>query len=509
MNRRLVARLRTHYPPLLPLVGVVFGQLIALIITPHSVTCTLVVGVLLCVLLLLQKGKTLGDLCAYGVGGIASILLTLPNLTPTNFYPFESFLMEVDDAPRFRKVGGVELSLEVKSILRSDGETLLHIPDSAREGMRFLCKGKDLPWRNSYMVRKGDRLVVKGSFVPIHPTANPFQWDSSLWRRGYSGTCKILYTTPPLKRGKSDRGMLREYLTSLVSSHSEEEEGLLLLSMAFGFRDAVTDQTERVFRESGLSHLLVLSGYQISLVYGFTALLARILLIPIWRRCPIFSLRGGAAIIGIAFASIFVHLTGCESSSVRALVASALVTLSLIFERGRGILHLILSSALILSLLWPGSLLDPSLQLGFGALIGIALGVSSGSPTGILVYLSVALHVWFATSFIQLLWFGDIAPLGIILNPILVPLVSVLSAHGGIFALTLLALGIDPHGYLLSLLLFLTGLFLDVVVWCAENVIGAVSLEGIPRMITILGIGSVLGIQVVRRVRSYRTMQNL
>jgi predicted membrane metal-binding protein len=114
----------------------------------------------------------------------------------------------------------------------------------------------------------------------------------------------------------------------------EDERGVsLLLSMALGYRDVLSPSVEQAFSSLGLTHLLVVSGYQVSMVFGFVMAIA-VMLVP---RASVFRYwREGCTAIGLMVASVYVVLIGAEMSAARALIAAAFVCAERVCESRSG-----------------------------------------------------------------------------------------------------------------------------------------------------------------------------
>ena len=194
--------------------------------------------------------------------GALSMISVIPNSISIDTE--SSFLAKVISEPRFRRPGEISLLLNVTKATNSNGIFI----NLGKVSFKSQCKTTDLPWKNINGVSPGDVFAFKAKFRPLRPTLNPFTYSSSLLRKGISSTCKIELATIPLKRTRKALYSSREFLRSEVNSVlGNNERSGLLLSMAFGIRDVLSVQTERVFRETGLAHLLVVSGYQVSLMF--------------------------------------------------------------------------------------------------------------------------------------------------------------------------------------------------------------------------------------------------
>lgn len=68
-----------------------------------------------------------------------------------------------------------------------------------------------------------------------------------------------------------------------------------------------------------------------------------------------------------------------------------------------------------------------------------------------------------ATSFVCVLWFRQFSLSGLVLNPLLVPTVSLLSCSVGVFAFLVFLIGVDPHGFCIDRLSWVLGFAEDSI----------------------------------------------
>ena len=158
----------------------------------------------------------------------------------------------------------------------------------------------------------------------------------------------------------------------------EKSTAVLLTSLIFGedgLREPLPRATRDRYRAAGLSHLLVSSGTQISLLAGAAILLARL-----------FALRGVALIFATAVPLIFYSaLAGGEASILRAAIAGFCVVVALSLGRAIDALSLWSLALAALLLLDPAQISNIGLQLSFAATWGLlalspALRVLASAP---------------------------------------------------------------------------------------------------------------------------------
>lgn len=135
-------------------------------------------------------------------------------------------------------------------------------------------------------------------------------------------------------------------------------EGLLL-----GVKRALGNDLEETFRETGIIHIVVLSGYNIMIVVEFVMVLLSFLFFPRARM-----------IFGIIIIILFALLVGLSATVIRAAIMAGL----LILARGTGRTYAVLRALMLAGVLMlihnPYLLVhDPGFQLSFLATLGLIL----------------------------------------------------------------------------------------------------------------------------------------
>jgi len=354
-------------------------------------------------------------------------------------------------------VGEIELSLTLL------GEINQHPAFEIRpiKPYRVLCKGRDLPWLNIYSADLGHEFIIHAEWRIIERGTNPFSYNASLWRHGYTASCKIRHASPALTEAPSALALLRGKIRqSAEKVLGEGERSGIFLSMLFGFRDMLSRGTEDAFKQSSLAHLLVFSGYQVTLMFAmwnwcFVALsrkFARLVYQPYLYLSLRVSLQSIAKFISFALCAALVLVIGLEDSSFRALLALFLTFLANLTDRSSSLFGSIIGASLITTLIWPLSLCEPGLQLTYSALFGIWLGMPRDKfEAKFSSYLYSCFTVWLCTSLITQLWFDQFSLLGAAFNAIFGPFFTLLSCNIGALAFVAHIMGLDSNGYALLL----------------------------------------------------------
>jgi predicted membrane metal-binding protein len=301
---------------------------------------------------------------------------------------------------RYPRVGQVKLLGTVLAALGEDG-----VGGRGLVGKRVSLSAIHLAWRNSAQLEIGSTVAVQAQLSLASDGDTPWSFDSYLLRRGIVAEGQAELVSEPL-HGAPALGELPAY--------RNEAHGAVW-SLALGTRDVVSQDLERKLRELGLAHLLVFSGFQVMLAGGVVSAFTRWILVKV--KCGVRADLLGA-LAGTGASLLLTALSGWEPSGIRAVCALLLISInaSLIGAPQCSIQRLV-SALIAVSLLFPGAIFEPGVQLTFAALLGFVVSPFGG-------FLAPAITASVVTALVSLVWFGEWAPIGVLLNPFLGPLLS-------------------------------------------------------------------------------------
>lgn len=220
------------------------------------------------------------------------------------------------------------------------------------------------------LIRTGARLLPPAP--PLVPGA--YDFARKAWFDGLAATGTpygALVLLEPGQEGGGAIAKVQRRLSAHVRSQLEGTPGALAAAFASGDRGAIAEADEEAMRDAGLTHLLSVSGLHVSAVVAGVYLLA-IRLLALWPwlvlrvRLPVLA-AGLAALAG----GFYTLLCGAEVPTVRSLLGTLLVLLALALGREPLSLRMVAVVAGIVLLLWPESLVGPSFQMSFAAVLAI------------------------------------------------------------------------------------------------------------------------------------------
>ncbi|HAT2249424.1 DNA internalization-related competence protein ComEC/Rec2 [Aeromonas hydrophila] len=291
----------------------------------------------------------------------------------------------------------------------------------------------------------GSRLTLVVSLKPVHGLANEAGMDG---RRLLLG--KGITATGNLRRviqiEPAQTGLRERWLARAAASWQDLSQGPLLAALTFGEQGGITDEQWRLFRGSGLTHIIAISGQHIALV----AVLG-------WWLGRLFGLRG-AILVALLFAALYSWLAGFAVATERALIM-VLVWSLLRWRRREWPAHRIWLWAFVVLTLWdPFALYSAGFWLSFLAVALLLVASLLEAKPG-LIRLQGLLLLGLLP--LQLALFEGIAPLSLLLNLLALPLFCI-----GIIPLALIGVLLAPlSGELAHLLFWLADVGLQWVLW--------------------------------------------
>lgn len=211
----------------------------------------------------------------------------------------------------------------------------------------------------------GDKITVSGKLEKPENTGS-FNYQNYLLKDGIYFTVSypkiellgkdknnILHWLIALKKGFE-----RNIGQALPMPHSAFANGILL-----GDKSGFSDDLKQAFISAGVSHLVALSGYNISIIAIFISFIFGYLFLS--RK----KLAFWATLLLVA---LFVLMVGASASIVRAAVMGMAVLVARYFGRGYQAGRLLILAAFVMVLINPKVLIfDISFQLSFLAMLGL------------------------------------------------------------------------------------------------------------------------------------------
>jgi competence protein ComEC len=310
--------------------------------------------------------------------------------------------------------------------------------------------------------RYGDRIRLEGFLVRPF-VSEEFSYQAVLARRGiYS-----MMITPEALRIGSGAGNpvlaaiynLKERSQHLIYRLWPDPEASLLAGILLGDESGISEPVQEAFRDTGTSHVIAISGFNITILAGlFSTFFGRVL----GRRR-----RFLAATLSGVMIAVYTVLVGADAAVVRAALMGGLSLYARqLGSRQDGLNSLGLVAA-VMALINPNVLWDAGFQLSFTATLGLVLYAEPfsrafvraasrrlpeetaqrlASPVGEYVLFTLAAQLM--TLPVMAYTFGRLSLSALLANPLILPAQPAVMILGGLALLTGLIL--QPVGQVLA-----------------------------------------------------------
>ncbi len=257
--------------------------------------------------------------------------------------------------------------------------------ESAQPWEALVPRRVSLSWYNGLMpeehqvvmpVRAGERWRLPVALRLPHGLANPHGFDFEAWlvERGIRATGFV--------RARGGGVRLDEFVArpSYFIERLRENirlrfwdslEGApyagILIALAIGDQRSIEPEDWKVFAQTGVSHLMSISGLHVTMVSGLFAWLA----FNLWRRVPGLALRlpaqKAAAAAAMLGALAYCLISGFAVPAQRTLYMVSVVGLALVLNRASSGSRVLAWALAVVLLLDPWAVLAPGFWLSFGA----------------------------------------------------------------------------------------------------------------------------------------------
>ncbi len=328
------------------------------------------------------------------------------------------------------------------------------LPERTPKRVRLRFAGKTPP-----LLETSQKISVLAALSPPPPPAWPGGYDSrrSLYFQRIGGTGFVL-GKPEVENSDFHKGWLggfRERISRRIKEIDAGPGGQLTDAVLTGNAPVINQQVLSDMRDSGLAHLIAISGMNIGIVAGFVFILLRRFMAFFPAFALRYSIKKWAVLPAIAAATAYTFLAGAPIPALRSLLMTTLVLVGVILDRAALSMNLVAFSAAIILLLLPEALMGASFQLSFSAVIALvaAFDILRGRVSSQGKFWKILHHVGsvafssvvagLATLPFALFHFQRMAFYGVLANMLAVPLTTFVVMPFGFLGMLLYPLGLD------------------------------------------------------------------
>jgi competence protein ComEC len=221
---------------------------------------------------------------------------------------------------------------------------------------------------------EGDKLTLFGELRTLERKRNPYQIDySQKMRRDYDVDAVIylrsrydyLVTAQAGKYKESILTQVRKYISGVLSSAiADTLTSGFVEAVLIGAGNSLPPETWQEFNRAGLTHILVVSGFNLGLVALFIYYLLRL-----------FRIRSRLlrSMITLGVVVTYLLIIGGQPSILRASIVVFVFLTARIFERKTDLLNITAAAACINLMINPNELFNIGFQLSYGAVFSLGV----------------------------------------------------------------------------------------------------------------------------------------
>ncbi len=387
---------------------------------------------------------------------------------------------------KFANVSGVIADVEVLAENGAQRMTLrdVHIDEIAPQKTPYSVR---LKVRSTQIYEAGQRVEMLAALNPpsgpIVPRGFDFEQQSFFKRLGAVG---FTYREPVIIAQNTEHSgsIFWENLRLFVSDQVKKSlpshlQGVVITFMT-GEKSSIAEPDLIAMRESGLAHLLAISGLHVGLVAGFVFFFVRLSLVLIPDMALKYPIKKWAAAIALIAAFCYMLLVGASIPTQRAMMMTGIALFAIIMDRSPFSLRMVALAAFIILIFYPHMLISASFQMSFAAVTAL-VGFYSCFRTqiqmlyrdagwikkAVLYIAGIALTTLIAggaTALYGLYHFQTWSVYSALANILAMPMVGIMVMPAAVLSYLLMPLGLSQYPLLLM------GFGIDWVLYIAHSV---------------------------------------
>ncbi|SHI74743.1 ComEC/Rec2 family competence protein [Flavobacterium haoranii] len=287
------------------------------------------------------------------------------------------FNFEPNQQSHYSKIATTETPIVLKAVVQSNYKStekndkylvqLQSVNDIATTGKLLVYISK----KEQKTITPGDEIIALGKLQIVPQNFNPYQFDYS----NYLAYQNIFHQTF-IREGKikivnhrnnwdSFWFNQRQKLLDSFSIHNwDASTKSIVFALLFGYKNLIDPSIIENYQNSGVIHILAISGLHVGILYLFIGFLLK----------PIGNSKKGLIlklVLTLSFLWSFAILTGFTASVTRAVTMFSIIAIGRALNRDTSIYNSIAFSALLLLVFKPNFIFDIGFQLSYAAVLSI------------------------------------------------------------------------------------------------------------------------------------------
>ncbi|MGZ8223114.1 MAG: ComEC/Rec2 family competence protein, partial [Methylobacter sp.] len=294
-------------------------------------------------------------------------------------------------------------------------------------------------------IKAGQQWLFTVKLKRVHGTMNPggFDYERWLFTEGVGATGYVRPSPKPVLLGRdsawSSISVWRQTITDQLSSALGSSESLALIkALTIGDGSSITQQQWEVFRKTGTTHLVVISGSHIGLIAGLIYFV--VLRLWAWSSYLAWSPQKVAAFSAVLAGIFYSGLAGFSVPTQRSVIMLSVAMAAIILQRNSRPFNVLFIAMFAVLVIDPLAVLSAGFWLSFVAVAVIIYTVSG--RLGMLGHVWGGIKINWVTSVglspLLLLFFQQISLIAPLANLIAVPVISLLVVPFSLLAVIVL-----------------------------------------------------------------------
>jgi competence protein ComEC len=338
-------------------------------------------------------------------------------------------------------------------------------------------------------VAPGEMVTVKATLAPpaapVLPGGYDFArsaWFQRLGAVGYAMRAPKVEAPADADRGLGIREAIertRQAIGVRVTAALPGETGAIATSLITGERGGISEATNEAFRDSGLLHILSISGLHMVVMAGAVFYAFRLLLAAIPNLALTYPIKKWAAGAAGVAALGYLLISGAAFATVRSYLMITIVFLAILIDRPAISMRNVALAALLILSLYPESLLDVGFQMSFAAVVAMVSAFEAyaarraghqDDAVPILLWpvrvvagiVASTLVAGLAVAPLAAYHFHTSQQFAVVANLIAIPICNLIVMPAALLTLVLMPLSAEAPA------LWLMGQGIEAIVWCAK-----------------------------------------
>jgi competence protein ComEC len=231
-------------------------------------------------------------------------------------------------------------------------------------------------------LKPGQAIRIKALLAGPAPPSLPgdfdfgrMAWFSALGGIGLSQSAAVIIDDlgPPPRsvvlRSAIER--VRQYITNRIMLALPGEKGAIAAALITGERGAISDATNQAYRDSGLFHILSISGLHMVIMAGAVFYALRFLLAAMPFVALNYPIKKWAAVGAIIGAFGYLMISGSSPATVRSYITITIIFIAILLDRPAIALRNVAISAMAILMIFPEYLFDAGFQMSYAAVVAL------------------------------------------------------------------------------------------------------------------------------------------